>query len=1031
MKVPIVERLCPIIRASCLALAFYLFAPGLLYAAPASQIFILHSYSQEYPWTQGQHEGFIQTLAADAQMEPLVSTEYLDTKRRAYDETYASELARHLRLKYADYKPAAIYVTDDNALLFARDHLSRVFPGAPVFFSGVNDYGVRNSLDPARFTGVFELKEVAPNIEWLLRMDKDANDLIFVGDGSNTYRAIESELRRDLIPYRLRVTFVAEKRLDHVLARLRDLPGKYILLTTLGGLTDENDRVLHLRDIMKSLAGTGRIVISMEDVYIVEGVLGGYVTSSQKQGMNAARFLLAYQKGRPIIDLPPMLKSPNALIFDDKVLQQHGIDLPEDLRSQAVFLNPRIGFYVEYRSLIIGVIIGLAVLLFLVVTVSLVIVSRKNRELSLARNSAESANDLFNQLAEQSRTVHWEVNAEGVYTYVSPLSHEVIGARPEELVGKKHFYDLFQDGRRDAEKTEAFECFVRKKSFQDVENPIETKDGRKIWVSTSGIPVLDHHGTLLGYRGSNTDITARKRVEEDLRESEEKFRRLIENAPDAIYVHSDARFIYLNQMAVTLFGAQTADQLIGSSVMERIDPSYHGTIKERHHLIYEEGRKLPIFEQVYLRLDGSSVPVEVHALPIAYGDRNAALAFVRDISERKKAEEEKRSLEERLQRAEKMEALGTLAGGVAHDLNNVLGIIVGYSELILDKAEESTRATRSQLGEIMKGAQRAAAIVQDLLTLARRGVPGRDVVNLNRIIADCQKLPEFQYLTSYHASLQIKTDLEPDLPNISGSPVHLSKSLFNLVSNASEAMPKGGVVTIKTANQYLEKPIPGYDEIRVGEYVLLSVSDTGEGIRAADLNRIFEPFYTKKVMGRSGTGLGLAVVWGTVKDHYGYINVHSEEGKGSTFTLYFPVTREEITAAHVAISIHEIKGKGESILIVDDIKEQRELATEMLNKLNYRVSSVASGEEAVMYLKDHPCDLMVLDMIMDPGMDGLDTYKGVLEIFPKQKAIIVSGFSESERVHAAQALGAGEYVRKPYVIEKLGLAVRKELDRIK
>ena len=1002
----------------------------MLYAAPTNQIFVLHSYSQEYPWTRGQHEGFIQTLTADAREEPLVSTEYLDTKRRAYDETYASELARHLHVKYADYKPAAIYVTDDNALLFARDHLSRVFPGVPVFFSGVNDYDMRSSLDPALFTGVFERKEVAPNIEWLLRMDKGANDLIFVGDGSNTYQAIERELRSELIPYRLRVTFVAEKRLDHVLARLRDLPGKYIFLTTLGGMTDENDQVLPLRDIMKSLSLTGRIVISMEDAYIIEGVLGGYVTSGQKQGMNAARLFLSYQQGQPIVALPPILKSPNALIFDDRVLQQHGIDLPENLRSQAVLLNPRLGFYEQYRILILGLLIGLAALLFLVVSVSLVILSRKNRELSLARNSAESANSLFNQLAEQSRTVHWEANADGVYTYVSPVSYEILGSRPEELVDKKHFYDLLHGEERDAKKTAAFEFFVRKEPFHDLENSLQTKDGRLIWVSTNGVPLLDDHSTFLGYRGSDSDITARKRVEEDLRESEEKFRRLIENAPDAIYVHADARFVYLNQVAVDLFGAKTADQLIGSPIMERIDPSYHEMIKERHRLLYEEHRKLPIFEQVYLRLDGSSVRVEAHALPITYDNKNAALAFVRDVTDRKRAEEEKRSLEERLNRAEKMEALGILAGGVAHDLNNVLGIIVGYSELLLYKTDESN-VIRPQLGEIMKGGHRAAAIVQDLLTLARRGVPGKDVVNLNRIIADFQKLPEFQHLTSYHSSVQIRTDLEPDLPNISGSSVHLGKTLFNLVSNASEAMPKGGIVTIKTANQYLDKPIQGHDEVREGDYVVLSVSDTGEGIPAADLKHIFEPFYTKKVMGRSGTGLGLAVVWGTVKDHHGYINVQSEEGKGSKFILYFPITREEISAEHEKVFLSEYRGKGEFILVVDDVKEQRDLATEMLKKLNYAVSSVASGEEAVVYLKDHPCDLMVLDMIMDPGMDGLDTYSRVLEICPKQKAIIVSGFSESNRVHAAQALGAGAYVRKPYVIEKLGMAVRKELDRTK
>ena len=242
-------------------------------------------------------------------------------------------------------------------------------------------------------------------------------------------------------------------------------------------------------------------------------------------------------------------------------------------------------------------------------------------------------------------------------------------------------------------------------------------------------------------------------------------------------------------------------------------------------------------------------------------------------------------------------------------------------------------------------------------------------------------------------------------------------------------MKKGGIVTIKTTNQYLDKPIQGYDQVRTGDYIVLTVSDTGEGIPAADLKRIFEPFYTKKVMGRSGTGLGLAVVWGTVQDHNGYINVKSEEGNGSIFTLYFPVTREDISAESAPLSMSEYRGSGESILVVDDIKGQRDLATDMLRKLNYSVTCVSSGEEAVAYLKEHTVDLVLLDMIMDRGMDGLDTYRSILEILPKQKAIIVSGFSDTERVHAAQSLGVGAYVRKPYVMEKLGMAVRKELNR--
>ena len=242
-------------------------------------------------------------------------------------------------------------------------------------------------------------------------------------------------------------------------------------------------------------------------------------------------------------------------------------------------------------------------------------------------------------------------------------------------------------------------------------------------------------------------------------------------------------------------------------------------------------------------------------------------------------------------------------------------------------------------------------------------------------------------------------------------------------------MPDGGTVTIATQSRYLDTPVQGYDHIREGDYALLVVSDTGEGIPAADISRIFEPFYTKKVMGRSGTGLGLAVVWGTVKDHCGYIDVQSEPRKGSTFTLYFPVTSQERLPDRTATPLTEYLGHGESLHVVDDVEGQRELAVRMLTRLNYRVTSSASGEAAVEYLKTHQVDLVVLDMIMEPGMDGLDTYSRMIGVRPGLKAIIVSGFSETERVARAQALGAGGYVRKPYLLEKLGLAAKRELSR--
>jgi len=216
--------------------------------------------------------------------------------------------------------------------------------------------------------------------------------------------------------------------------------------------------------------------------------------------------------------------------------------------------------------------------------------------------------------------------------------------------------------------------------------------------------------------------------------------------------------------------------------------------------------------------------------------------------------------------------------------------------------------------------------------------------------------------------------------------------------------------------------------VRIGEYAVLSVSDDGSGIPAANLEKIFEPFYTKNVMGRSGTGLGLAVVWNSVQEHNGYINVKSGE-KGTVFELYFPVTREEVAGAEAEVPLEDYFGQGEKILVVDDEERQREIACGMLTKLGYIAEAVSSGEEAIEYVKEHPVDLIVLDMVMPKGINGRKTYEEIIKIRPKQKAIIASGYAKTKEVDAAQELGAGKYIKKPYTLEKVGLAVKEELEK--
>jgi two-component system, cell cycle sensor histidine kinase and response regulator CckA len=409
-----------------------------------------------------------------------------------------------------------------------------------------------------------------------------------------------------------------------------------------------------------------------------------------------------------------------------------------------------------------------------------------------------------------------------------------------------------------------------------------------------------------------------------------------------------------------------------------------------------------------------------------YQDLEQRISVLEDASiQDRQSGEEKRILEERLARAEKMEALEALAGGVAHDLNNIFGALIGFSELLVEKLSKE-----SPLGQyadnVLQSSLKGAAIVQDLLTLARSGAAFSEVVNLNKVISDYLSSPEFGKMKCYHLGVKIRSNLDEGLLNIKGSSLRLGHMVMNLVLNAAEAISDQGDVTIKTENRYLDHPISGYDAMQEGDYAILMISDTGDVISASDLGKIFEPFYTKKALGRNGTGLELAAVWGTVKDHLGYIDVTSEEGRGNTFTLYFPVTREELEKDICPASF---VSKGESILVVDDIQVQRELAAGMLAKLGYTVDAVAGGEEAIAYLKNKKADLIVLDMIMDPGMNGMEAYRRLCKINPGQKAILVSGFSETDRVRQAQKMGAGAFVRKPYILEKIGLAVRRELDR--
>ena len=973
--------------AFCLAIFLPLVAPGLLSSAPPTQIFVLHSYSQEYTWTRRQHEGFMKALAEDSRVNAVVSTENLDTKRRAYDKPYANEFAAHLRLKYAGYKPAAIYVSDDDALLFARDYLSRVFPRTPVFFSGVNDYDVRSSLDPAYFTGVFERQEVAPNIEWLLQMDKDANDLVFIGDGSNTYRAIAAEVRNDLLPYKLRTTFIAEKKLDRALALLRDLPGKYLFLTTVGGMTDENGGVLPLRDILKGLALSGRRVISMEDGYIMDGVLGGYVTSGQKHGMNAAILCFAYLHGKPVVDLPPLLKSPNAYVFDDRVLEQYKIELPDGVRSQAIYLNPRPGFYEKYRALIVWGLIGSGVMLFLVVSGSAIVLTYKNRELRIAQGNAELANRLFNQIAVQSLTVHWEVDSNGLFTYVSPVVYELLGYQPEQLAGKRSYKELLSSEESLTGWTLAAEYFNRRDRFHDLENTAVTRDGRQIWILSNGIPIFDDNGAFLGYHGSSTDITERKQTEAALLREQLLMMTLLDSLPGIFYLYSypELRLVRWNKNHETLLGYGPGE------IRDRLLTEWHiPEAKEAVTAAVEEVMKKGpgMIESPLLTKDGGKIPFLMTGVRLEVSGQLYLMGVGLDVTDRTRAEEERKRLEAQLLQSQKMEAIGQLAGGVAHDFNNIIAAIMSFAYLINLKLK-GNEAVKEYVSEITLAAERAAALTQSLLAFGRKQHSNPKPVDLNKTIQNTEKILARTIGEHIHLILR----LTEQNATVNADANQLAQVLINLAANARDAMPHGGELIILTERVSLDEDfMKMHDYANSGDYLVMTVTDTGAGMDAATQQRAFEPFFTTKAVGK-GSGLGLSMVYGIVKQHEGFIDVKSKIGKGTAIRIYLPASESRAADVESRTQFRP-EVSTETILLVEDDANLRQAMMKMLNGFGHSVIEASDGDDAITKYLQHKDNihLVLMDVIM-PRKSGGDAYQELKAIQPNLKIILMSGYA--------------------------------------
>jgi len=507
-------------------------------------------------------------------------------------------------------------------------------------------------------------------------------------------------------------------------------------------------------------------------------------------------------------------------------------------------------------------------------------------------------------------------------------------------------------------------------------------------------------------RALQAEIIERRRAEEALRASEERYRRLVEFSPDGIIVHDLHEFVFANPVAAKILGASNPQELIGKPVMDIIHPDYYEIVKERLSM-EKEGKEVPLIEERFIRLDGTPVDVEVVAIPCTYMGKLEVHSVVRDITEKKK-------LEAQLLRAQRMESIGTLAGGIAHDINNILTPIMLSLELLRERFTDEE--SQKLLDIVERSAHRGANLVKQVMSFAR-GVEGeRIAIQVTHIISEIVRIIK----ETFPRSIEIRTDILKDLWMISGDATQLHQVLMNLCVNARDAMPYGGILSITAENILIDENYVQMNiEAKVGPYIVIAVSDTGDGIHPEIFDRIFEPFFTTKEPGK-GTGLGLSTALAIVKSHGGFINVYSQAGRGTTFKIHLPALKTTQTQRSEEQQ-HEIPvGHGELILVVDDEVQIRELTRRTLEKYGYRVITACDGAEAISLYLQHKEEIkaVLMDMIM-PIMEGPASIRALSKLSSNIKIIAVSGLAEKDKFTKVADTKVHAFLTKPYTAERL------------